>query len=121
MQSAPTAPFASRKDSQQHLEEGEDDDEDDSYANADNLDNEEEEEEDIEEEEDSVDAEISTAGTDWGEQCLSVTLTVLEQYKDDLALYSYRALPKNKRIDIRIDKLSGRKEQQPCLRQIKKL
>lgn len=50
--------------------------------------------------------EINTAGTDWGNTALKILKNIIAD-KEDLDLYSFRAVPSNKRMYIRIDKLSN--------------
>lgn len=59
-----------------------------------------------EDEEESVGMGINTAGTDWGEAALAAVRSLLAT-DDTLDLYSLRAFPGNKRLDIRIDKLTN--------------
>lgn len=61
---------------------------------------------DDEDEEESVGMGVNTAGTDWGEAALAAVRTLLAT-DDTLDLYSLRAFPGNKRLDIRIDKLTN--------------
>lgn len=49
---------------------------------------------------------VTTAGTDWGAQALEVVQKLLP-LGGDLQLYSFTAIPKSKRVDIRLDKLSS--------------
>jgi len=71
---------------------------------------EEEEEEfidELQEDDDTSCPEVNTAGTDWGERILEATRRLLHA-GTDLQLYSFRAHPNSKRVDIRIDKLSSK-------------
>ena len=67
----------------------------------------EEEAYDEEEEEGSGGLGVTTAGTDWGAKALEVVEGLLGGGDADLALYSFRAVPSTKRLDVRIDKLTG--------------
>eukprot|EP00887_Chlorella_sp_A99_P005108 scaffold25.g5108.t1 len=62
---------------------------------------------DLEAEEEEAAVEVSTGGVQWGEQALEAVLRLLGESKD-LALYSFRALPSSRRLDVRLDKLTGR-------------
>lgn len=67
-------------------------------------------EEEFEEEElmeEYVGYEVNTADTDWGETALTLVQRLIDS-QSDLALYSFRAIPAVKRLDVRIDKLSDR-------------
>lgn len=58
-------------------------------------------------EEDAVGMEITTGGTEWGEAALA-TAQSLVAADATLALYSLRAAPRSKRLDVRIDKLTNK-------------
>lgn len=80
-------------------EEEEEEEEDDVVFD----DSEEEEEEDADNE---VGMEINTGNTEWGELSLSAVNRLLST-DDSLALYSFYAFPREKRLDVRIDKLTN--------------
>lgn len=58
-----------------------------------------------EDQEDGNEIEITTAGTAWGETALAILQGIMAD-KEDLEVYSFRAVPSNKRMYVRIDKLS---------------
>jgi len=57
--------------------------------------------------EEFVGYEVNTANTDWGETALTLVRRLIDSQRE-LALYSFRAFPAIKRLDVRIDKLSDR-------------
>lgn len=72
--------------------------------------------EDWEELEEDVGPEVSTAGVEWGERALAVVQQLLgggsgggaaHAELADIQLFSFRAIPSAKRLDIRLDKLTG--------------
>ena len=101
---ASSSTLESEDDPSQHSSDSDEDDED-----LEDTDFSEEEEEDLvgdEDEEESVGMEINTAGTEWGEAALAAVNRLLSS-DDTLDIYSFRAFPGNKRLDIRIDKLTN--------------
>lgn len=72
--------------------------------------------EDWEELEDNIGPEVSTGGVEWGERALVVVQQLLAGGSEggaahaelaDIQLFSFRAIPSAKRLDIRLDKLTG--------------
>ncbi|KAL4450678.1 hypothetical protein ABPG77_001034 [Micractinium sp. CCAP 211/92] len=67
---------------------------------------------DWEELEEQVGPELSTGGVEWGEKALAVVQQLLESPAaadaglQDIRLFSFRAIPSSKRLDIRLDKLT---------------
>lgn len=67
---------------------------------------------DWEELEEQVGPELSTGGVEWGEKALAVVQQLLdgssaaEAGLQDIRLFSFRAIPSSKRLDIRLDKLT---------------
>lgn len=67
---------------------------------------------DWEELEEDMGPELSTGGVDWGEKALAVVQQLLdgdaaaEAGLQDIRLFSFRAIPSSKRLDIRLDKLT---------------
>jgi hypothetical protein len=62
--------------------------------------------ESLEANEEDVGPEVAVAGTPWGQAALDAARRVLAG-QDDLQLFSLRAIPGRKRVDVRLDKLSG--------------
>ncbi|KAL4433703.1 hypothetical protein ABPG75_000144 [Micractinium tetrahymenae] len=71
--------------------------------------------EDWEELEEQVGPELSTGGVEWGEKALAVVQQLLggaaaagagAEGLQDIRLFSFRAIPSSKRLDIRLDKLT---------------
>lgn len=79
--------------------------------------------EDWEELEDNVGPEVSTGGVEWGERALAVVQQLLaggsageaaHAELADIQLFSFRAIPSAKRLDIRLDKLTGAAHHSVC-------
>lgn len=61
----------------------------------------------LEELEEQMGPELSTGGVEWGEKALAVVQQLLGSAEGELAdieLFSFRAIPSSKRLDIRLDK-----------------
>ncbi|PSC68783.1 water dikinase [Micractinium conductrix] len=103
--------LASKAAAQDELEEGEeeDDDDDEGIDAVGNLRAPPEEE--FEEFEDSIGPELSTGDVEWGEKALAVVQQLLADPAaagglQDIELFSFRAIPSSKRLDIRLDKMT---------------
>jgi hypothetical protein len=84
-------------------EEEEDEDE-----NEDEDEDDEEFLESLEDEDDDVRPGVSAGGAPWAQQALDVAERVVRGAPDlDLELFAFRATPANKRLDIRLDKITG--------------
>ena len=68
---------------------------------------------DEDDEETPADEEVDDGGTPWGQAALAVARSILSTSEDgsgtsELSLWSFRAHPSSKRIEIRLDKLSDK-------------
>lgn len=71
----------------------------------------------LEELEENVGPELSTGGVEWGEKALAVVQLLLSNSQSelrDIQLFSFRAIPSSKRLDIRLDKMTGAKGRGTC-------